>query len=127
MPPHSGHLISIWVPLMADSFRKNLVTGISKPNRNGSAAHIGIDPTSMHRPVPGVIHRVLDLALGQIHLKLKPSKHGAQQVIADFDAIRHRLANRFGLSQKSFGLCFHDFTVGQINQRRNAEIQGVST
>lgn len=106
--------------------RNSLVGSTSKHTCQGPASRIRIVPTSMHRPVPGVIHCVFDLALGQIQLKLQAAKHGAQQVIADLDAIRDGLADRLGLSQKSLGLCFHGLTVGQINQRRNAEIQGVS-
>lgn len=129
----------ISMSVMVGPSRKRLVVGTPKHTRLEPAAQhpwrpdpaddrtpIGPPDTSVHEPLLGRIERIQKVVVRKVGLKLKASKHGAQQVIGHILAARHFLADRFGLPEQGFGFCFHGSTVGQINQRRNAEIQGVS-
>ncbi len=113
---------------MVGSFRKDLVTGISKHIRLGLASHISKDPedpdkipigpedcvesvnrAASRRPVVVAIkRRFLDFFV-------QPHEHHAQQIVGHVLTVRHALADCAGLFKQGFGFgLFHSSTVGRL-------------
>jgi hypothetical protein len=85
-----------------------------RPDPADDRTPIGPPDTSVHEPLLGRIERVQKIVVHKIGFQFQASKNAAQQIVADFPAIRHGLANGLGLAQKGFGFRhFHGSTVGR--------------